>query len=149
MNMKKITLSKYPFIKGIQCSKAMYLHYRNPEYKSLITEEQKMIFEKGKEVGEVARNLYRGGYDLSEGNTIKGKKLIEVTKKALSTDKQIFYEPAFESPDGVGMFIGDILVKSSNKIKLIEVKSSTSIKLPEHILDIGFQWKILQDNGLD
>src|SRR3989304_670028 len=97
--MHKITLSKYPFIKGTQCEKSLWLHYNKPELKSPPTIEQQMLFDKGKEVGLLARELYPGGIDLSEDESLNGEKLLFATQAAFKTQQQIFYEAGFQSSD--------------------------------------------------
>jgi hypothetical protein len=148
--MKKIILSKSTFLRGIQCVKAIFMHYNNPELKTPFTNEQQMRFDQGLEVGTIGRNIYKGGVDLSQGGKIKGNDLIITTNNALQKkEQQIFYEPAFRSTNGELMFQADVFVRSKKKNRIIEIKSSTAIKLPEFIYDIGFQWKILIANGFD
>ncbi len=155
--MKNITLSKNPFIKGAQCTKATYLHYNHPEYKSAVSIEQQLMFDKGKGFGLIAHELYSEGEDLSMNCQKFGSELIESTKLALKSGKRILYEAAFESDEnfimnngkmlfnGKIMFVGDIIVISEKKIKIIEVKSSTIIKTPDHVYDIGFQSIVLEN----
>lgn len=145
--MEKITLTKYPFQKGTQCSKSIWLNYYQPELKTPPSEEQRMIMDKGTEVGIVARELYPGGIDVSQNNMVYGRELFKATKLALESDKQIFYEAAFETLDGRMNFKADIFVRCERKTKLIEVKSSTSIKAPEHILDLAFQYYVLKNSS--
>lgn len=138
---ENIQLSKYPFLQG--CTKAIWLHYNSPELKSPISSESQMKFEKGKQVGILARQIYAGGIDLSKNETVWGQELIDATQEALNTDKRIFYEAAFETLDKTAMFKADIFVVSEKRTMLIEVKSSTDIKEPQHLLDIGFQYYVL------
>lgn len=145
--MKQHVLTKYPFQKGTQCQKALWLNYYSPELKTLPSEDQQMVMSKGKEVGVIARELWSGGIDVSQNETIFGKKLIEDTQRVLQTDNQIFYEAAFETLDGAMNFKADIFVVSERNTKLIEVKSSTSIKTPEHILDLAFQYYVLKNSN--
>jgi hypothetical protein len=140
-------LTKYPFQKGTQCHKAIWLNYFSPELKTPPSPEQQMIMDKGKEVGIIARSLYSGGIDISQKETIYGRKLLEETQKVLQSDEQIFYEAAFETLDGEMNFKADIFVRSERKTKLIEVKSSTKIKEPEHILDLAFQYYVLKNSS--
>ncbi|MCW3102438.1 MAG: hypothetical protein JWO09_878 [Bacteroidetes bacterium] len=145
--MKKITLTKYPFQKGTQCHKALWLNYNNPELKTPPNEEQRMIMDKGTEVGIIARQLYSGGRDLSENDTVYGRELMEKTQAALKTDEQIFYEASFETLDRRMNCKVDIFVRSERNTRLIEVKSSTSIKTPDHILDLAFQYYVLKNSS--
>lgn len=140
-------ITKYPFQKGTQCSKAIWLHQYNPEVKTPPTPEQQMVMAKGTEVGLFARNLYPGGFDVSKNNTVYGRKLLEETQHALNTNVQIFYEAAFETYDKTMNFKADLLVQCEKNTRLIEVKSSTSIKVPEQILDLAFQYFVLKNSS--
>jgi hypothetical protein len=144
---KQTTISKYPFIKGTQCTKAVYLHYHKPELKTPYTPEEKMRLGKGKRIGQLARNLFPGGIDVSEGEKLFGKALVAETQRILQSDTQVLYEPGFLSSNGELFFAGDILVRSEKRIRMIEVKSKTHLSTPEHIYDVGIQWRVLMDNG--
>jgi hypothetical protein len=141
------TLTKYPFQKGTQCTKSIWLNYFKPELKSAATSEQQLVMDKGKDVGVFARNLFPGGVDLSKNETVYGKKLLEETQIALQTDEQIFYEAAFQTLDGSMNFKADLFVRCERNTKLIEVKSSTSIKAPQHIIDLAFQYYVLKHSS--
>ncbi|MCW3084238.1 MAG: hypothetical protein JWP12_1604 [Bacteroidetes bacterium] len=145
----KYKISKSTFMKGTQCLKAIFMHCAATELRPAITIEQQAIMDKGTAVGIVARQLYRGGIDVTQGGKIRSFDLIEETKRLLNSENQIFYEPAFATPDGNYRFQADIFVTSQKKNKLIEVKSSTSIKLPEQILDVAFQYYVLKQAGYD
>jgi len=145
-NMNK-PLTKYPFQKGTQCHKAIWLNYYRNELKTPPSPEAQMIMDKGTQVGIIARDLYPGGIDLSKNNTVYGKQLFEETQAALQTDEQIFYEAAFETLDGGMNFKADIFIRCQRATKLIEVKSSTSIKAPEYILDLAFQYHVLKNSN--
>jgi hypothetical protein len=144
---KPQALTKYPFQKGTQCRKALWLHYFRPECKSPPSPDQQAIMDKGKEVGVIARELFPGGIDVSHNETIYGRKLFQETQKALQSKQQIFYEAAFETLDGRMNCRADIFVRTKRSTKLIEVKSSTSIKTPEHILDLAFQYYVLKNSS--
>src|SRR6218665_925778 len=140
-------LTKYPFQKGTQCHKSIWLNYYKPELKTPVSDSQQAIMDKGTEVGILARQLYSGGIDVSQNDTIYGRELFEATQKALESDEQIFYEPAFETLDKKMNFKADIFIRCERNTKLIEVKSSTSIKEPEHILDLAFQYYVLKNSN--
>jgi hypothetical protein len=99
--------------------------------------------DKGTEVGIVARELYSGGVDVSQNGVLYGRELFLATQKAIESGIHILYEAAFETLDKTMNFKADIFVRSERSTKLIEVKSSTSIKAPEHILDLAFQYYVL------
>src|ERR1043165_4762743 len=140
-------LTKYPFQKGTQCHKAIWLHYFTPELKTPVSMEQQAIMDKGTEVGILARELFAGGLDVSQNDTLYGRQLFEATQRALNSDEQILYEAAFETLDQKMNVRADIFVRCDKNTKLIEVKSSTSLKAPEHILDLAFQYYVLKNSS--
>lgn len=142
-------ISKSAFLKGTQCIKSIYLHFHKPELQRDLTPEEQFRLDTGSAVGVIARNLFRGGIDISEGGHVTGNDLIQHTVSALQSDNPILYEAGFESADHTLFCRTDTIVLAERRNKVIENKSSTTIKLPEHIYDIGFQWRILSENGFD
>lgn len=138
--------SKYPFMAGVNCLKAIYLHMNNPELKSPLTEQNELTFNKAKVVGIDGRNIFEGGLDISQGGTVYGKALIEATKQAFDSKRQVFYEAAFESDDGLFNCVCDIFIRSEKVYTVMEIKSSTKMKVPEHIFDIGIQYRVLRNH---
>jgi hypothetical protein len=145
--MTKYKLSKSSFLKGAQCIKSIFLHYKFPELRTPMTFEQRVIVDKGIEVGLIARDIFRGGLDVTEKGKITFPELLDATKTAFKSDNQILYEAGFATEDLTLRFQADIFVRSEKTDRLYEVKSATSIKLPEHILDIAFQYYVLKESG--
>ncbi len=58
-------LSKSTFIKGAQCTKALYLNKHHKEFKEEPDATQMAIFAQGTSVGELAQQLFPGGVDCS------------------------------------------------------------------------------------
>jgi len=114
---RNITQTKYPFIIGIQCDKAYWLHYHRPHLAEPVSEEQKILFQNGKDVGLIGRNLYPGGTDVISHDNLYGTLLTEATKKILQSDGQVFYEPQFRSDDGRFVTKLDILVRVKKELK--------------------------------
>jgi hypothetical protein len=141
------SLTKYPFIAATRCEKSLWLNYFSPELKTPVTTEQQMVMDKGTAVGNFAWNLFPDGIDVSQGNTLFGKKLFDATQKAMEEDQQVFYEAGFETVCKRMNCKVDILIRSERSSKLIEVKSSTSIKEPQHILDLAFQYYVLTNSN--
>ena len=50
-------LSKSSFLKGLQCSKALYLQKYYPNLQDKSTDNQQIIFDKGAEVGVLAHSI--------------------------------------------------------------------------------------------
>src|SRR2546430_2505995 len=130
MNQKNI-LSQDDFMKGIQCLKYLYLDKNRPDLKPKPSIEETFRFRRKKDVVEFARNLYPDGLDLSfDSENPKAHFMKSIL--ALESRAQVYYEPAFQSADGLLNFKSHLLVISEKRTMLIEVKGSTEIKLPNH-----------------
>ncbi len=137
-------LTKYPFIKARDCIKALYLHYHWPGLQGPSDANEALQFSIGNKVGKAGQQLYPGGVDLTEDGKIRGKSLLQKTNEALISNKTTFYEALFITPCKQFSCRVDILHRESNENIIVEVKSSTSISYPEHLLDVGFQYMILK-----
>ncbi|MDH3973014.1 MAG: DUF2779 domain-containing protein [Deltaproteobacteria bacterium] len=103
------------------------------------------LFDEGKAVGKLARELFPGGEEiLYEEGTLK-KKIIH-TKDLIHKGVETIYEASF-SHDNV-MAIVDILHKGDDGWELYEVKSSTGVK-DLHIYDIAIQCRVLKGCGIN
>ncbi|MES2680116.1 MAG: DUF2779 domain-containing protein [Bacteroidota bacterium] len=144
----KHKVSKSAFMLSHQCLKAIHLHYNNAQLKKPLSIDQQAIVDRGTQVGLMARDLlFPGGIDLTQGGKIVMPELLDATKKALSERTSgIYYEAGFASKNLSLRFQADIFVESADGAKIIEVKSSTSIK-DEYILDLGFQFFTLRQSG--
>lgn len=153
-------LSKSSFLKGIKCGKATYLHYNEPNESTNESPELLSRFRNGRKVGQIGRDWYEGGIDLSQEGKLFGVALIEPTKQALKNGERILYEAAFVADGnlikyfntplffGKLLFVADIVVITEKEIKIFEIKSSTELKLPFHIYDIGFQMLVLRNSEI-
>ena len=142
-------LTKYPYMKGAQCKKSLWLNYHSPNLKALPTLEEKLHFENGRKVGLLARKLHPNGIDISENGRYSGMELVNRTKLALEGTGTVFYEAAFITPGNKMMSVADILIRGEKRIVVIEVKSATKIKLPEYVDDVSFQYRVFNDCGFD
>lgn len=144
MNWKYIvTKSKVAHVQ--RCPRAAYFSLKHPELASPISDSQQAIIEKGHEIGILARQLFPGGIDLTQGNKVFGANLLHDTRLALTNENITLYEAAFLTTGGM-YCQADILVKEGNNIKLYEVKSATSRK-EEYILDVTVQHYIISKYG--
>jgi len=146
--MKKINkfLSKSTFIRGCQCVKSLWLHKYKPELRDEISDAQEAIFQRGTDVGRLARNLFPSGYDASPDDYSKFFQSIGKTRIAIENDEKIIYEAAFTS-NGLSAAI-DILVKKNGKWFGYEVKSSTSVS-ETYLLDAAFQYFVIKSSSID
>ncbi|MGB1518469.1 MAG: hypothetical protein ACPG8K_05145 [Crocinitomicaceae bacterium] len=135
--MEKHILSKSTFIKGMQCTKALYYHKHNRELRDELTAAQEAIFAQGTSVGELACQLFPGGVDCSPESYYEFQKAVIKTREEIEKGTEIIYEAAFQF-NGVLAAL-DILVKDKNGWKAYEVKSSTSVSYT-YLLDASIQY---------
>lgn len=138
------TLSKSTFLKGLQCRKALWLNRYQPNLRDEITADQQAVFDRGHDVGKLARDLFPGGEDSSpENKDYAGA--VKRTAELIENGATIIYEAAFLY-NGV-LCLGDILVKGRGGWKLYEVKSSTGLK-DVYLPDAAVQYYIMTGCGI-
>lgn len=145
-NLPYHIISKSTYQRGLQCVKNLYLNKHHPELRDELSDKTKEIFETGHDVGKYAQQLFPGGIDCGFEITNSGKKSVELTEQAIKDGTKVIYEAAFQY-DGV-LVIADIIVKSRNKWKIYEVKSSTSIA-DYQINDTSIQYYVITKCGID
>jgi CRISPR/Cas system-associated exonuclease Cas4 (RecB family) len=138
-------LSKSTFMMGQQCSKRLWLYRKRPDLAAELSASQEMVFEKGTDVGKLARELFRGGKDASPIDPFHYPEAIQQTYKWVQAGEAVIYEAAFQS-DGV-MAALDILVNKKGKWNAYEVKSSVEVK-DQHIRDAALQYYVMTNSGL-
>lgn len=141
----KHTLSKSSFIKGVQCSKALYLHYHHPSWRDKLSAEQLAKFNRGHKVGELARQLFPGGKDASRLGKKRVPDMVQQTSALIAAGEKVIYEAAFMH-EGV-LVILDILVNKESKWYGYEIKSSVKIT-PTYELDASLQYFVITQSGL-
>ncbi|MEO5775743.1 MAG: DUF2779 domain-containing protein [Flavobacterium sp.] len=142
---EKHILSKSTFMYGCQCPKRLWLHKHMPAVRDEIDEAQQAIFQKGTDVGMLARGLFPGGVDASPATTFEYQQSVANTAKYIAEGQTIIYEAAFQY-EGLLCAV-DILVKRRNKWYAYEVKSTTSVK-DTYLLDAAFQYYVITRAGL-
>ena len=143
--MKRVSLSKSLFIRGLQCHKSLYLHKYRPELKDEISDAQKTLFQSGTEVGILAQGLFPGGLEIPyEG--LSHQEQLDLTQKEIEKGTSTLYEATFQYE---GVFVkADILYKSETGWEIYEVKSSTELK-PVHVNDVAIQYYVLSGIGIN
>lgn len=144
-------LSKSLYIRGVQCPKSLWLKKHNPD---ILTTEDKSVFTTGTKVGELARELFKGGKLIEfDGSSFSEK--IEQTKIYIANGENVIYEATF-CYDGVLVMV-DILQIVDGKLIINEVKSSTSVfesdktkSYKEHYVnDLAIQYFVLNSLGYE
>ena len=143
--MEKHVLSKSTFIKGLQCSKALYYHKHSRELRDDLSAAQEAIFIQGTSVGELAQQLFPGGVDCSPESYFDFQAAVIRTREEIARGNKVIYEAAFQF-DGVLAAL-DILVKHEDGWRAYEVKSSTGIT-ETYELDATIQYFTIVNSGV-
>ncbi len=140
-----INLSKSKYLSGLQCEKRLWLEINDPDKATPLSETQKLIFDRGAEVGILAREQFPGGF-LIELDLLNLDNCLAETEKVIHKGETIIYEGTFYFDDTIA--IADILNKNRDgSWDLIEVKSTTDVKAV-HIPDLALQRYVLEGTGL-
>lgn len=130
---------------GCQCPKRLYFHKYRRELRNPEDERQESIFAAGTSVGELARDLFKGGVDASPPDSFSYSISVENTKNLIAQGETVIYEAAFQY-EGVLCAL-DILVKRGDLWFAFEVKNSASVK-DQHIQDAALQYYVVTNYGL-
>ena len=143
-------LSKSRFVAGTQCHKLLWwkVHERNaPELQP--DKVLQDLFDQGRQVGLLAQEHFAGGVrpfpshpERSEGSALDR---VEGTQRAMDSGAPAVFEATFIA-DNV-MVAVDVLLREGDGWRLIEVKSSSSLK-DEHLHDVAIQLHVLRRCGL-
>lgn len=143
----EVRLSKSRFVAGAQCLKRLYLQVYEPELAAAPDEATDAILNQGTEVGELARCAFPGGVTVEEGY---GEIDLALEKtRQLIADVRIpaIFEAAFRYKAVIIRV--DILQRlPRNQFRLIEVKSTTSVK-DYHIWDVAIQRHVVVGCGIN
>jgi hypothetical protein len=134
-----MTLSKSQYIRGLQCHKSLWLYKHKPELRDAPDNQTQSSFEKGYDVGDLAKELFPNGVEIEfDNNNFDG--MITKTKELINSGCKVIYEATFKE-DGI-FAMADILVKNGKSWDIYEVKASTHTK-EYHINDTSIQWYAL------
>lgn len=139
-------LSKSRYLSGLQCHKRLYLEVHSPDLASEADEQLEARLEMGIQIGELARESFRGGVLVDiEGLGIPGA-IARTSKLTADTNVPAIFEGMFSYGD-VRVRV-DILERAKGSTwRLIEVKSSTQVK-KEHLDDVAIQAHVLTGAGI-
>lgn len=127
---------------GLQCPKRLWLQTHRPELAQDDNQNQQ-AFAAGNELGEAARRLYPEGQLIEHVFDIP--KALAATKAALAEQPRTpLFEAAFQY-EGVAVRV-DLLFGEEEGMRLVEVKSTTSVK-PLHITDSAIQAWVMESAG--
>lgn len=141
-------LSKSRFTAGLQCRRLLWWRVNDMGAPELVPDaRQQAIFDQGTRVGELARTHVPGGTLADEGlewSDFAAK--IAATRAAIDAGAPAIYEASFLA-DHVFVAV-DILARDGDGWRLIEVKSSTTVK-DQHLPDAAVQVHVVRRAGLD
>jgi hypothetical protein len=139
-------LSKSRFVAGSQCHKLLWLKVHEPLAEELQPDKVLQdLFDQGAQVGALARDEFPGGVLIDLPHDEYAAR-VEATRRAIDSGAPAIYEASFAADD-VRVAV-DILLREGDAWRLIEVKSSSSLK-DEHLLDAAIQLHVLRRCGLD
>lgn len=150
MNSRYLTKSR--FLLAIECPTKLYYNARPDEYQSNKTEDAflQALAKAGYQVGELAKCYYRdlNPCDLSD---LSDNDKLERTAELLTKNEVVIFEAAIAHGN---MFVrADILVKDGERLKIIEVKSSSwdahkgslfKQRKEKYLYDVAFQKFVLE-----
>lgn len=139
------TLSKSTFLYGKQCHRRLYFHKFRRDLRLPVDEQQQAIFDKGKNVGLLARELFPGGEDASPPTPFDYAVSVAKTKALIEKGCKIIYEAAFQF-NGV-LAAMDILVRERGQWKAYEVKGATGVK-EVNLWDTALQYHVISGCGI-
>ena len=138
---KRHGLSKSRLLLHRQCPKRLWLKVHRPELEE-VDDGNQTRFATGTSVGEVAQQLYPDGI-LIDGEDLR--QAVADTQGVLAGEQRPIFEATFQSR---GLLIrADLLLPVENGYRMVEVKSSTSVK-EYYLTDAAIQSWVTHQAGL-
>ncbi|RMH00598.1 MAG: DUF2779 domain-containing protein [Chloroflexi bacterium] len=136
-------LTKSSYLTYLQCPKAFWLAQHTPQIGIPLSPAAQRRTQTGHEVEEYARQNFPNGY-LIPRQTPR-QHMADTTQKAIKAGHKVLFQATFIHNNL--LVITDIVIKTSNGWKLIEVKATTKPK-KEHSPDLAIQKYAMEANGL-
>ncbi|MDA8254252.1 MAG: DUF2779 domain-containing protein [Betaproteobacteria bacterium] len=139
-------LSKSKLMAFRQCPRRVWLEVHRPGLKA-DTQATEQSYQTGYSVGEVARKLYdpQGMGVTLDVDTVGFPAVFDATQQLLPKRRPLF-EAAFQMPGALAL--ADVLLPQGQGWRMVEVKSSTSVK-DVQLDDIAVQTHIARQSGLN
>lgn len=140
-----IALSKTKILQFCQCPRMLWLDQYSPELEEE-SPEAEARFETGRQVGELAREIYGrdGGYRIDNQRGLRAS-ISETASLLEAGGKEPIFEATFDY-EGLTVQI-DILDRAGEAPRIVEVKSSSSVK-EHHLYDCAAQAWVLTQLGI-
>ena len=139
--IKRHGLSKSRILLHRECPKRLWLKIHRPELEE-IDDSNQARFTTGTYVGELAQQLYPDGV-LIDGDDLA--QAVLDTKAVFSGKKRPIFEATLQA-DGL-LIRADLMLPDQNGYRMVEVKSSTSVK-EYYLEDAAIQSWVAQQSGL-
>jgi hypothetical protein len=137
-------LSKSRLISAWQCAKRLWLEI-NARDEQILTPNMQRAFAIGHQAGAAAQTLFPEGI-LIEHDDELDEALNETEQRLAEPGPTTLFEATFQT-DGV-LIRADVLIRDEqDRIRLIEVKASTSVK-EYHLNDCAIQLWVLEQNNI-
>ena len=133
-------ITKSLYCSLLSCDRYAWLSRHKPE--KYVEKKQEDVLQNGKEVGELARNLF-GDFDLIEFNK-NINTMIDETQESVERGTHVIAEASFRFENAFCSV--DILKNDIDGVEVYEVKSSTEIQ-DIYLDDVAFQVYILKHLG--
>lgn len=143
--LEKHILSKSTFLRGLQCSKSLYLYKNFIQMRDAVSPEQQAVFNRGNNVGILAQQLFPGGIDATTSKRSNNLESVKKTQELIANGTEVIYEAAFQHNQVLAIL--DILVKKDGLWYAYEVKSSIKIS-QTYLLDASLQYWVISNLGL-
>jgi predicted RecB family nuclease len=139
-------LSKSKFVAGVQCLKRLYFQVHEPELAAQPDAASEAIFEQGREVGLLARQMFPGGVEVDGAAGLD--EAIRATRELVANPEvPAIFEGTFEH-GGVLVRVDILQRRRDDRWRLLEVKSTTDLK-EHHLDDVAIQARVVSRSGLD
>lgn len=137
-------LTKSNFMKYIECPMYFWLSKHRPELIPENTPELERIFATGREVDDLARNLFLNGVEVGGYN----REGWANTKQAMAKTPAVLFQPTAVTDDNLSCRADILTYDRKNKAwDIHEVKMGTKVK-PENIIDVAFQRNCFEKAGV-
>ncbi|PLW98060.1 MAG: hypothetical protein C0593_06870 [Marinilabiliales bacterium] len=143
--MERHKLSKSTYIRGLQCTKSLYLHKKRPFLRDKLPPEQRARFTRGHSIGELAHNLFPGGVNMAPKSPSQYPKAVVNTLDEIKKETPVIYEATFQHMKTLVML--DILTRENGKYYGYEVKSSLKIS-DTYLKDTALQYWVITNSGI-
>lgn len=141
--MTKHYLSKSKLLSFLQCPRRLYLEVNQPEL-ATVSEGAQAIMATGNVLGDIARSFHAGGVLIeSQGNLSEA--IRQTAEHLAAKQRKPIFEATFQH-EGT-LVRADLLLPEKKAWRLVEVKSSTSVK-DYHLADAAIQRFVLEKAGV-